>query len=286
MIVLKGVFPYFSLSSVLKLLYATKKTGILRLKRKDKLINLHILDGKPVGLEPTSGNYTNDLSEISIWLNGEFGFEPAGGEGIIKNISMPVDQLILLLAKKEKESKEIKKLLPSLETVMVMNPSKQNGEIRLQPDEWNFLSKVDGKKTLEQLVQIMDLDELSVYAIAAKLIQKGILLTQTQGQGNGETQTKIKATTPLETKRNQKENHEASENLAGHLHIIEKAFMRYVGPMGTIILDEIIESMGYDRESLSKQKISELVEKMCLEIDSEEDKHQFEEEVFKILDVS
>ena len=182
MIVLKGVFPYFSFSSVLRLLYTTKKTGILQLKRKDKAISLHILTGKPVGLEPMTKDPSNDLLEISIWLNGEFSFEPVSEESIIKNMTIPADQLILLLAKKEKEVKEIKKLLPSMETVIVINPSKQNGEIRLQPDEWNFLSKVDGKKTLEQLVQETDLDELSAFAIVAKLIQKGILMTQPQDQ--------------------------------------------------------------------------------------------------------
>ncbi len=268
MIILNGNIAYFNLSGLLRFLYSNKLTGILRIQKKDRTVNIHILSGKTLGIEPMLNDPIEQLVEVSTWVNGEFSFELASEEKISRNITVPHDQLTLLIAKKEKEFKELKSSLPPMDAVLVMSAAGGIGEIRLQPNEWNLLSKVDGKKSLEELVHAVDLDEVSAFAIVVKLIQKGILNVVTAeetaeeeiAQGKGEKKVS-----------------------ADKMKELEKAFMRYVGPMGTIIVDEILEGMKLDREEIHEDVLPELIEKMSVEIESEDDRRQFDEEVLKVM---
>lgn len=273
MIILNGSYLYFSLSSLLRFLYSSKITGILSLIRKNEIIKIHLLTGRPIGVESTRKKQDplEDLIDSAVWLEGEFSFETVSEEKIIKNITIASDQLILLLAKKEKTFQELKKSLPPLDAILVMNPAGQNGEIRLQPDEWNFLSKVDGKKTLGDLVRSVDMSELSIFAITVKLTQKGILKVVGPAHRGKAEEAELEALT----------KEEKEGEISKKLESLEKIFMRYVGPMGTIIMDEITESLNIHKEHVSSEEILELVEKLSLEIESEEEKSQFEEEVSK-----
>jgi len=281
MIILNGNIAYFNLSGLLRFLYSNKLTGILRIQKKDKTVNIHILSGKTLGIEPMLNDPIEQLVEVSTWVNGEFSFELANEEKISRNVTVPHDQLTLLIAKKEKEFKELKSSLPPMNAVLAMSSAGGIGEIRLQPNEWNLLSKVDGKRNLEEIVHAVDLDEVSALAIVVKLIQKGILNVVTEE----ETEEKVAV-----QEEGDKEKKAATGDAQGKKKVpadkmkeLEKVFMRYVGPMGTIIVDEILEGMKLDREEIHEDVLPELVEKMSVEIESEDDRRQFDEEVSKVV---
>jgi len=278
MTILQGEIFYFGLSNLLKFLYSSRLTGVLRVRRDEYSVGIFILSGKPVGVDPTRDDPVAELVNITAWLEGVFEFEILLEEDIQRNISVPADQLVLLLAKKEKEIKLLKGTLPPPETILIMNPAKKNGEIRLQPEEWNFLSKVDGKKSLEELVHAMDIDEISAYAIAAKMLQKDILVVS-----DDESQKKQENLIPENT--NEKQRSQRKKISDERIQLLEKTFMRYVGPMGTIILDEILESLRLSREGIPIVKFPELIERLSLEIDSEEEKRSFEEEIIKVINI-
>jgi len=107
MIILKGNLSYFNLSVLLRFLYSNKLTGVLHVRRNDKTIDIHVISGKTIGVEPVSKDSIAQLIEISTWLKGDFSFELVSEENLTRNITVPHDQLTLLIAKKEKEFKEI-----------------------------------------------------------------------------------------------------------------------------------------------------------------------------------
>jgi len=278
MIILQGDIFYFGLSNLLKFLYSSKLTGVLRVRRKERSAGIFILSGKPVGVDTTREDPAAELVNMTAWLEGVFEFETLPEEDIQRNISVPADQLVLLLAKKENEIKALKNTLPPPETILIMNPAKKNGEIRLQPEEWNFLSKVDGKKTLEELVCAMDIDEISAYAIAAKMLQKDILVVSDDGSQKNQENLVHEDDGEKQTSKREKISDE-------RIKLLEKTFMRYVGPMGTIILDEILESLHLTRDGIPMEKFPELIERLSLEIGSEEEKRSFEEEIIKVVNL-
>jgi len=277
MIILNGNLSYFNLSGLLRFLYSNKLTGVLHVRRNDKTIDIHVLSGKTIGVEPASKDSIAQLIEISTWLKGDFSFELVSEENLTRNITVPHDQLTLLIAKKEKEFKEIKSSLPPMNAVLVMSPAGQSGEIRLQPNEWNLLSKVDGKRTMEEIVHMLELDDLSIFSMVVKMIQKGILKV-----AGGES--------PEEAEILEEGGEEGGPLLSSPTDIVpepkmkglEKIFMRYVGPMGTIILDEILESLRLNRAEIPQEMLPSLIEKMSEEIETEEDRRQFNEEAQKL----
>ena len=115
------------------------------------------------------------------------------------------------------------------------------------------------------------MSELSIFAITVKLTQKGILKVVGPAHGGKAEEAELEALT----------KEEKEGEISKKLESLEKIFMRYVGPMGTIIMDEITESLNIHKEHVSSEEILELVEKLSLEIESEEEKSQFEEEVSK-----
>jgi hypothetical protein len=282
MIILNGNITYFSLSGLLRLLYSNKLTGVLHVKKKDKSINIHILSGKTLGVEPTNRDSIEQLVEIATWVNGDFSFELTSEENITRNVTVPHDQLTLLIAKKEKEFKELRSSLPPLNAILEMSPAGQSDEIRLLPNEWNLLSKVDGKRTLEEILHITDLDDLSIFAMVVKMLNMGILNVITKDKDLS-----------LSEKAGLEESGEVPEEMSvdteiqkvepGQMKELEKIFMRYVGPMGTIILDEILENLKLERTEIPQNSLPELIEKMGLEVDSEDDRHQFDEEALRLF---
>ncbi len=294
MIALNGKVPYFSLSSILRFLYSNKITGALILTRKNERMRIYLSRGKVVGAESDRKEHNSpieNLIDLAVWLDGEFRLEILPEDKLIRNITVPSDQITLLLVKKENAFKELKDDLPPLGSVLIMNPENKTEEIRLQPDEWNYLSKIDGKKTLEDLIFSLDMSELNIFNITVKLIQKGILKTR----GAPETVQKVESPAGQKVKEEETVEKEVKKpkNQIGtaplspspdkKLGNIEKVFAKYVGPMATIIMDEVVDSLDVEGGKTSKEALSTLVEKLCMELESEEERKAFEEEVFSLM---
>ena len=70
------------------------------------------------------------------------------------------------------------------------------------------------------------------------------------------------------------------------LDTIEKVFMEYVGPMGSIILDEILDGLSLSRgEKINRTDLPEVIRKLSQEIEEEEEKAAFEEEMFQRIKI-
>jgi hypothetical protein len=270
MIVLNGISSYFNLSTLLRFLYSSKKTGILTIAKSDKKTSVHFLTGKPVGIISANKTPLESLTIASTWKDGKFFFEVTSEDEISKNLDIAPDLFLLSVAKKEKELRELKAALPPLDTILIMKVSEKDEEIRLQPEEWDVLSRLDGKKTLEDLVEYLDISAIKIYKIILKLLQKNILQVKVSG-----TEKKNSEENALDSQIN--ESLEMIENNV--LDIIEKVFMQYVGPMGSIILDEAIDSMSLNRRKFSGKDLPELIRKLSLEIEDDEERGAFEEKL-------
>lgn len=279
MIVLNGIISSFDLSGLLRFLYSAKKTGILTLVKGNEKISVHILSGKPVGVISDYEDVTNALTTPSTWLKGEFSFDMTEADEIKKNLDVAPDKLLLSIVKKEKEIKEIMAALPSFDTILLMNTSKQNEEIRLQPDEWNVLSKVDGKKTLEKLVESLDMSPVKIYAMVVRLLQKNVLQIKSAQLESEKHEENTPAAAP-DFEENKSKN-AALTSKSPDLDAIEKVFVQYVGPMGSIILDEVLDDLSLDREGIKESDFPEVIRKISLEIEEEEERSAFEEELIQ-----
>jgi len=135
------------------------------------------------------------------------------------------------------------------------------GEVKLKSLEWAVVTQLDGEKTVEIIAEILALSEEEKISIFSHLLQEGLL------EYVGQRQSKSYVDAAL-------------------LDDIEYQFTLFMGPVASVIMDEVMDLLGRNRTNLEVHQLSTLVELLALEITSEEKQKAFKKEmVQKILTV-
>jgi len=113
------------------------------------------------------------LFEIMTWRDGEFSFEPnhiPTEEDI--GIYLEAEELISDANQRLVEWEELKKRLPSTDTLLQMSPApaRFKEDITLKPQEWRILYFLGEPRTIEELKQKMHLSTLSLYKILSRML--------------------------------------------------------------------------------------------------------------------
>ncbi len=142
-------------------------------------------------------NYINrvDLSEVITeqireliyslldWDSGSFKFydnQYPTREEI--TIDLSVENVILEGVRRLDEVNRLKDLLPDYDAPLKIEAlgSDRNRDISLQTDEWNLLARIDGRKTVQQLIDESGLGEVKALEKLAALKLAGLISLQTE----------------------------------------------------------------------------------------------------------
>ncbi len=142
-------------------------------------------------------NYINrvDLSEVITeqireliyslldWDSGSFKFydnQYPTREEI--TIDLSVENVILEGVRRLDEVNRLKDLLPDYDAPLKIESlgSDRNRDISLQTDEWNLLARIDGRKTVQQLIDESGLGEVKALEKLAALKLAGLISLQTE----------------------------------------------------------------------------------------------------------
>jgi len=95
----------------------------------------------------------------------------------VYRVNINLMQLILDITRKIDEWNFIRKHIPDKQIVFYVSdvPDDENRTIRFNRSEWSVLSKVDGKKSVEDIAGESELDELTVYKILYSLVSSGLI---------------------------------------------------------------------------------------------------------------
>ena len=70
----------------------------------------------------------------------------------------------------------------------------------------------------------------------------------------------------------------------GHaIEMIRAEYTRAIGPMGHVLIDELLAALGLDTETFPSEKLPELIEKLGWEIHSERRRVEFQKETLRQL---
>lgn len=211
---------------------------------------------------------TRQISEIfyglMMWREGTFEFiDDERPPADVFTVRQSVNNLIMQGTRQLDEWGMIEKVFPSLDIVISMSPPRDNsGPISLQPDEWQVLTFVDGRRTIREVCVLSSLSNFDVCKRLLNLHHIGLVV--------------ISAAAPTTSRPPA-----ASRVSERFLPAVRNGLTRFVGPIADILLDEVAETLGVTLERLSVDRVPELVNLLCNEIDSPDKRNQFRELVSK-----
>lgn len=256
---LRGNLTQLSLLDILKLLSSGGQTGRLDLSDGAHSGEIYLRDGNLVHSVTGAQMGEAALYTLLAWLHGDFRFVPdvAAPED---SVTMATEQLLLEGARQVEEWGDIKKVIPSSDIVFKLSPTGSAGTVSLEPDEWQVLAQVNGARSVADIAAVLDRDEFTVAKTLYGLATAGML----------EMGKKPKA--PPRPTIN-----------GGFFARLDEEFVDVLGPLGTVIIDEVIAALGETRESFPRDKVAELVEQVSAEIADEGKQVRFQEIVLDML---
>ncbi len=196
---LEGRLRELALPEVLQLLGITRKTGRLQLRAQVQgraayvaLVNGAVTDAaqwrlsdavdtdRPVeaaGALAVVRAVEACVLDLLTWRDGDFRFLPAEPPRIPSPVRLSVDALLVQSAQRSEGWLRIEDRVPHAEVVptFVDVEPQQLPLLRLESQEWEILTRVDGLRDLKELADVLGREVLDVAEIVHRLIGAGLL---------------------------------------------------------------------------------------------------------------
>ena len=248
---LAGTIDQMSLLEILKLLNSGKMSGRLKVSNSFGNGELYVKAGRIIHCVAGAFIGETAITNMLSWIEGKFSFE-TGIAAPEESIKCSTEQLLLDNARKIEDWQSIKKVVSSMEIVFTLSTKSTTGTLKLQPEEWQILTLVNGNRTVADIVKLTDKDEFTIARILFNLESIGLL---------EKTDKPKKAVSAIINDDFFRE--------------IETELAKVIGPWASITVDESIKALGENRNAFPLDKIAAIVKKVTNEIDEEDEKLKF-----------
>jgi hypothetical protein len=150
------------------------------------------------------------------------------------------------------ERDKIKEVIPSPHTVFRLSPQKSPENKNVSADRWNGLALCNGTKTVSDIAETLNRDELRAYKTIFQLARLGLL-------------EKAEEHKPIKKKT-------VSEKF---FLMVEAELRKVIGPMAPIIIDDKLSDLGATKDSLAQDQASSLIEKLSEDVSRDSKKKEF-----------
>ena len=256
---LRGNLRQLPLLDIIRMLSLGNRTGRLDINQVGKTGEIYLERGNIV--HAVTGTQIGEKGVYTLmgWLEGDFAFTPdiAAPE---KSIDVATEQLLLEAARQAEQWEDIKEVISSTEAVFNISPSGSTSTVSLKPLEWQVLAQVNGQRSVIEIGEILGLHEFEVAKIVYSLTTAGLMQEVTD------------ATTIFRDIVDE-----------AFFEKLSVSFTEVMGPIGPVIIEDEIQLLGEDRNAFPQDKVSELVERISLEIADNKKRAQFQKEMVSIL---
>jgi len=256
---LRGNLAQLSLLDILRMLSSGGRSGLLDITQPGKAGEIFLENGNIVHAVMGTQMGEKCVYTLMGWMEGDFIFTPniASPE---KSIEATTEQLLLEAARQAAQWEDIKDVLSSTDAVFNISPSGSTNTVSLKPVEWQVLAQVNGERSVIEIGEILELHEFEVAKIVYSLTTAGLL-------------------------------HEIVGGKAMFREIIDDSFFNQLseifteimGPMGPLIIEDEIKLLGEDIKSFPQDKVTELVERISIEIVDAAKRASFQKQMVSLL---
>jgi hypothetical protein len=157
------------------------------------------------------------------------------------------------------EKEKIRRVFPDNKIVIAINPENQPTESTLSSAEWQVISRVNGKKNLQEIIDELSFEEDECLRVLYSLYEKKIVGVNLD-------------------KKTQQEFVSAE-----FFEKLEKVLTKVIGPVSVYVIDDVLWDLDEKRDEFIAARIPVLIESVSREIPDEKKMVQFQKEMLDII---
>jgi hypothetical protein len=135
-------------------------------------------EATPIAASGSRPGVEEEVLDVLAWREGRFAFAPEPvGAASASRVRIPTDAMLVESARRDDAWQQLADRVPSADVVpsFVDVEPKALPLLRLVPQEWEVLTRVDGVRTLRTLAQLLQRDVIEVAGIVHRLVGTGLL---------------------------------------------------------------------------------------------------------------
>lgn len=171
----QGSLRELPLPDIIQLVSVSGKTGRFSLRRDEHPGGEIYLRGGQI-VHARSGDLTGEeaVYELAIWPEGDFTFH-AGEESSESTINKSNTNLLMEAARRIDEWQVLSKKIPSTRLVPVFTEQASTTSVSLTPQEWQLISKIDERRSIEEVALGLDKSPFDTCKLLYGLITSGLI---------------------------------------------------------------------------------------------------------------
>jgi len=256
-----GNLSQFKLLDILRLLHVSNRTGQLELSQDDgRFAEIYFANGQIIHALYEEYFGEEAIYSLFSWAVGTFRFR--SNELTDEQTTMlTTEEILAESVTYATDWESVRRVIPSRNTIFRLS-SRPNREFSLRSEDWAVLRDIDGEKTVGEVADATQFNELQTSRIIVRLFDLGLV------ESAGEA---IPHEAIVET---------VDENL---LNKVEKELMVAIGPMAPIVIEDCAESLGHKRSELPRDVVPALLERLADEIPDSSRRVRFQESMLEIM---
>jgi len=170
----QGSITELPVPDIIQLVSVSGKTGMFTLVRGSERGYIYLRNGQMV--HARIGDLTGEeaIYALAIWSSGDFQFTP-NEEPDATTIEKSNTSLLMEAARRLDEWKVLSRKIPGVDYIPVLILRDTPEPVTLSPVEWNVITRIDGKKTIEELARAVQLSSFETSKVLYGLITSGLV---------------------------------------------------------------------------------------------------------------
>jgi len=170
----QGSITELPVPDIIQLVSVSGKTGMFTLVRGSERGYIYLKNGQMV--HARLGDLTGEeaIYALAIWSSGDFQFTP-NEEPEATTIEKSNTSLLMEAARRLDEWKVLSRKIPGVDHIPVLILRDTAEPVTLSPVEWNVVTRIDGKKTIEELARAVQLSSFETAKVLYGLITSGLV---------------------------------------------------------------------------------------------------------------
>lgn len=163
-----------SFPEAIRLVLARGGNGVVHIRDGARTGAVHVLDGDVVHAAVRNDEGEDAFYELALWRSGELEFQPTD-PGKSRTIRTPTRSLLVEASRRADAWAMISSKVPSFDLVPKWVPLSGASSIRLTKSDWAVIRLVNGRRTIREIVDVLETDMFEAGRVVFSLITVGVL---------------------------------------------------------------------------------------------------------------